>query len=357
LQKRRNQIGELKAPLFEKSTKMDEAITLYQNDITYKKEQIQAMEKRISKITQDRESLKQWMDEIETYSQELSSKEISNNIHLQSHIKFLQLQIPCKRQLSYKFSYGSKGSGDGQFKYPSGIAVDSEGNIIVADNGNHRIQIFNSKGKFLRKFGKKGVSDGHFYELTSLTVDSKGNIIVIDGSQHRIQVFNSKGVFLRKLGTLGYGDGQFSSPVHVTVDRHDNIFVSDHFRIQKFDSKGKFLMSFALKISPNSVAVDSEGNIIVLFCKQGKAIEVLDSKGRFMMEFCPNNNIYPCQLTIDSNDNVYVTEASRSIHVYDSNGIFVTKFGYSGIYTGLAVDRKGNIFTADSQSNIIQVLH
>ena len=50
--------------------------------------------------------------------------------------------------------FGSKGPGDGQLSYPYGVIVD-QGNYVVADANNHRIQIFNSQGQFVRKFGSK----------------------------------------------------------------------------------------------------------------------------------------------------------------------------------------------------------
>jgi len=53
------------------------------------------------------------------------------------------------------FEIGEKGTGDGQFMNPAGIAIDSNGRFIVADTGNHRVQIFDSTGKFLDKFGSE----------------------------------------------------------------------------------------------------------------------------------------------------------------------------------------------------------
>ncbi len=51
-------------------------------------------------------------------------------------------------------SFGMHGSHQGQFDHPVGVALDSEGNILVSDNGNKRIQKFTAKGKFLRSVGK-----------------------------------------------------------------------------------------------------------------------------------------------------------------------------------------------------------
>ena len=86
------------------------------------------------------------------------------------------------------------------------MAVDEGGFIFVADSGNNRIQIFNPDGTFLRAFGRWGQSDGEFkvetWKLFCLTlsnldsqglegiaVNSKGNILVADRENHRIQIF------------------------------------------------------------------------------------------------------------------------------------------------------------------------
>jgi len=61
-----------------------------------------------------------------------------------------------------KLTFGSEGNGNGQFNYPSGVTVNSNGNIIISDKNNHRIQIFDSEGNFLLTFGSKGNGNGQF---------------------------------------------------------------------------------------------------------------------------------------------------------------------------------------------------
>jgi len=356
--KRRNKIEELKTPLLEKSTKMDELVTSYRNDIAQNQKKIQVMERKIAKILQDRESLKLWIDKIETYSKEPSIKEISDNEYLQSCIEAIRLEIPCLREVSYKFVFGGKGSGNGQLKYPTAITTNIEGNIIVAEYGNHRIQVFDPDGQYLRKFGTRGSGDGRFYYVHGLAADSEGHIIIADESNNRIQVFNSEGGFLRKFGTQGHGDGQFASPHKVAVDRHRNIFVTDRttLRVQMFNSQGEFLASFPTKFVPANLAVDSEGNIFI--SNPGNSlVHVLDSKGQLMMEFGPGHN--PAFLTVDSEDNVIVSDITQAVHVYDPNGVFATKFvSEAGKFiNGIAVNRKGNIFLMDHNNHAIRVLH
>jgi len=90
--------------------------------------------------------------------------------------------------------------------------VDGTGNVYVADDGNHRIQKFNSSGTFLAKWGSEGSDDGQFNYPSGLAVDSGGNVYVADTWNHRIQKFSSSGTFLAKWGSEGSGDGQFNYP-------------------------------------------------------------------------------------------------------------------------------------------------
>ena len=85
--------------------------------------------------------------------------------------------------------WGSFGIGDGQFSQPEGIAVDSSGNVYVADYNNDRVQKFNSNGNFITKWGSSGISDGQLSYLQHIAVDSSGNVYVADGGNNRIQVF------------------------------------------------------------------------------------------------------------------------------------------------------------------------
>ena len=66
------------------------------------------------------------------------------------------------------------------FSNPSGVAVDSSGNVYVADNSNHRIQKFNSSGGFITKWGSYGSGDGQFNYPYGVAVGSSGNVYVAD---------------------------------------------------------------------------------------------------------------------------------------------------------------------------------
>src|SRR5205823_1205028 len=77
-------------------------------------------------------------------------------------------------------TWGSAGSGDGQFAYPGGVAVDGSGNVFVADTGNDRVQKFTNTGTFLTKWGSPGTGDGQFSLPEGVAVDGSGNVFVTD---------------------------------------------------------------------------------------------------------------------------------------------------------------------------------
>ncbi|MFM7582606.1 MAG: hypothetical protein ACKO9F_07790, partial [Caldilinea sp.] len=106
---------------------------------------------------------------------------------------------------SYSFSaqWGSQGSGNGQFRNPTGVAVDSSGNVYVADFNNHRIQKFDSNGRYLMQWS----GNGSLYYPTGVAVDSSGSIYVANMEKHLIQKFDSNGGYLTQWGGSGSGSG------------------------------------------------------------------------------------------------------------------------------------------------------
>lgn len=85
---------------------------------------------------------------------------------------------------------GARGSNDGQFRLPQGVAVDQSGNIWITDEDNQRIQVFDSSGKFLFAFGSSGYEPGQFNQPNGLALDNDGNLYVADQSNGRVQIFH-----------------------------------------------------------------------------------------------------------------------------------------------------------------------
>ena len=138
--------------------------------------------------------------------------------------------------LTFYSSFGSHGSGNGQFTYPWDVAFDSAGNVYVSDSNNHCIQVFTAEGQFLKQFGKKGSGRGELNWPSSITIDSDNMVYVTENINHRVSIFTTDGQFLRSFGTMGTGQGQFNEPCGITIDKRGLIYVSDHnnARLQLF---------------------------------------------------------------------------------------------------------------------------
>src|SRR5205085_6917814 len=104
------------------------------------------------------------------------------------------------------------GGGNGKFQNgAAGVAVDSAGNIYVADPDalHSRIQKFNSAGVFVSALGGPGNGNGQFSGPVGIAIDSSDNLYVADTGNNRVQKFDSAGSYLTQWGSSGSCDGQF----------------------------------------------------------------------------------------------------------------------------------------------------
>jgi hypothetical protein len=146
---------------------------------------------------------------------------------------------------SYYGSFGGYGSGNYQFDAPRGIAFDHNGNLYIADTGNHRVQIYNNQFVHVATLGVTGISGSdntHFTNPFDVAVDSNGYIYVTDEGNDRVQVFDSNRQYVRTIGGGGTGNdfGHFSGwgPHHIAVDSQGRLYVVDsgNSRVQVFDN-------------------------------------------------------------------------------------------------------------------------
>ncbi|MGH9877350.1 MAG: SBBP repeat-containing protein, partial [Nitrososphaerales archaeon] len=103
--------------------------------------------------------------------------------------------------MSKKWFLGSSVTGAGELNEPSGIAVDSYGNVYVADLTYGRIKKFTGDGKLIATWGFSGMGDSQFNFPHGIAIDSKGNVYVADTDNHRIQKFTSDGKLTAKWGS------------------------------------------------------------------------------------------------------------------------------------------------------------
>jgi DNA-binding beta-propeller fold protein YncE len=228
---------------------------------------------------------------------------------------------------------GGRGTNKGQFDGPTGIAIDPNGNVLVADTNNGRIEKFSPTGSYLTSMGIKGIGYGQLGAPNGIAIDRAGNIFVADAAKHvvekmtsdgtviaewkgaapgfygprriaigpdqsiyvvdqgrtRIVKFNSDGEVLATWGSKGNGDGQFNDPTSVTVDAANRVFVADPInrRIQVFDSTGKFLTQWSIPQwgRPHGfedLAIDSQRNRLYASSANMDAVLIFDLNGNMM---------------------------------------------------------------------------
>ena len=220
-------------------------------------------------------------------------------------------------------TFGTSGCKGGDFNGPRGVAVDGDGNILVVDYWNNRIQKFSSRGEFLMTVGTKGKGPLQFLNPTGIafsTISSK--IYITDWANHRVQVLNSNFTFFSSFGNEGSGKAQFSYPCGVALDKYGNIYVADsgNHRIQVFSAQGDFLRMFGCfegevgkkRLNyPNGLAIDVSGLVyvsdgenyqVMVFTPEGHLVTSFGRKGVGLGEFD-----WPCGLVV----------GSKGVHVCD----------------------------------------
>ncbi|MBI2565555.1 MAG: SMP-30/gluconolactonase/LRE family protein [Candidatus Schekmanbacteria bacterium] len=130
----------------------------------------------------------------------------------------------------------NRGGNDGEFRFPTSLAVDGQGRVHVMDTMNFRVQIFSPEGKFLRSIGQNGKSLGTFARPKGVAVDSAGNVYAVDAAFNNVQIFSADGQLLMFFGSIGTKKGEFWLPAGICIDKTDKIFVVDQYnkRIQIF---------------------------------------------------------------------------------------------------------------------------
>ena len=258
-------------------------------------------------------------------------------------------------------------------KYPWGIAVSPDGQVVVAENLAHRITILNKDGKKVKSFGTKGKKDGEITHPYGIAISHDGHILVTDN--HRLQKLTFDGEFVQSVGSSkdGTGELEFCSPkgiaVHPTTGQ---IFIAerDNDRIQVLNSDLTFSHKFGSNKSgpdqlkdPCGVAIDKDGYVYVAgyynYC-----IKKFKATGEYIHEFSsqgsePGELKYPTSVAIDINNQVYVTECgNHRVSIFDSDGSFKYSFGGYGSGEGefewpycLTLDTDGNLYVSDSSNH------
>ena len=197
--------------------------------------------------------------------------------------------------------------------------------------------------------GAPGKDPGQLDQPRGIAVDQQGNVYVADTGSHRIEVFKNDGTPLRTIGTFGSAAGQFNEPHGVAVDAQGNLYVADTWnaRIAKFDATGTFVKSWGegkQEFGEGRRATMTDGT------EAGNATEPLGFFG-------------PRGIAVDKQGNVYIADTgNKRIVVTDGNGTFLYQWGHAGSEpgafnepVGIAVDGQGSVYVADTWNGRVQV--
>ncbi|QDQ26928.1 hypothetical protein FNU76_11455 [Chitinimonas arctica] len=259
---------------------------------------------------------------------------------------------------------GKPGSVDGsgataRFYEPQGLALDSSGNLYVADSGNHTIRMVSATGvvsTVAGLAGSAGAVDGsgaeaRFFRPTGLVVDGAANLYVSDSANHALRLINSGGLvrtLAGQAGARGSNDGfgtaaRFDTPQGLALGKDGNLYVADaNHLVRKITPAGQVDTLAGTAGAPGN----ADGT--------GTAARFYDPRG----------------LSADANGNIYVADTfNATIRKINPAGVVSTLAGAAGqsgsadgltngarfhLPLGLANDAAGNVYVADSGNNTLR---
>jgi Leucine-rich repeat (LRR) protein/sugar lactone lactonase YvrE len=286
---------------------------------------------------------------------------------------------------------------------PAGVAVDSTGNLYIADWQNHRIRKVDSAGNITTIAGTGAAGyDGEgmatsrmLYLPRDVAIDSAGNLYIADAGNHLIRKVDSAGnmTTVAGIGTVGK---TLANPLGVAVDSAGNLYIADtnNNRIRKVDSTsnmtttvagtgtqgydGEGIATSKMLNLPRDVAVDSTGNLYIADSMNYR-IRKVDSAGNMTTVAGTGTPGYdgegiatskmladPSSTAVDSTGNLYIadsmnyrirkvdsagnmtTVAGTGIAGYDDEGVATNKM--LNMPNGVAVDSVGNLYIADKNN-------
>jgi len=220
--------------------------------------------------------------------------------------------------------FGGTGSAPGLFKNPTGIDIGEDGRVYVCDRGNHRIQVFNLRGNFLRNFGGFGSGEERFDEPLDIWARATITIYIADYNNQRVQRYNKD---------LTYISSKYSNPGDDERFQHQQVL---------------------------SVAYSPQGNLFILDAGEFKVVKInAQDRGEAAFGYYESGQgelTFPVQIELTSNHRVVVSDAGAdAVFYYDFFGNYLGQIKYPEFKNpaGIALDDMNRLYVADTEAQKI----
>ena len=228
-----------------------------------------------------------------------------------------------------KYKFLSHREGEDPLLSPQCVAVDSQDNIYVTDSEAGKVFVFAADGKFVRVIGALKGGEGFFKRPTGIAVDSESQrIYVADTWRNQVFVLDMRGGVIRTIGKLGHTAGEFNMPTELRLEGEElAVLDAMNFRIQVFDRSGAFRYAFgeagdgiAEMFRPKGLGMDAEGHFYI-----GDAfhnlVQVFDSQGKLLYYFGKAAGVgdfeLPAGLSVDGSGRILVVDShNRRVQVF-----------------------------------------
>lgn len=271
----------------------------------------------------------------------------------------------------YVMDFGTPGDRPGQLSFPTGISVDPNGNVLVADTGNHRIQKFTGRGELLTHIGGFGWQRDQFQRPMDVVTRSGLNIFVSDYENQRVERYDKDLNWIHHIEPDREGEEplQFDFPRSVAVNIHGELFVLDdeQNRVVKHDTQFKPVLSFGdydwgdgSLIDPQQIAISRDDLVYISDAGQ-RCVMVFDIFGNYLYRFGAGILSRPQGVGV-SDDLICVTDnETNKFYCFDRTGRFLKSMGGTGKKRG-GFDTIGDcsifrnlIYIVDTDNHRVQV--
>ncbi len=259
--------------------------------------------------------------------------------------------------------------GAGQFWHPEGVAVDSVGNVYIANGAFRSIDIWSHEGARISFLGGEGM----LYYPVRVALGVDGLVYVADAATGGTPVYKSTisvwrdGLLLQRIGTWGHEPGQLAATWGVAV-HGDRLYVADtdNHRVSVFTVGGEFITCWPTRDACYGLAIDGSGRVFVgniggsidIFTVEGISIGSIGSPG-----LGPGQLQQPRDVALDALGRVYVADSyNHRIVVFNGDGTYLMQWGTRGSDPGqfirpegVAVGTDGLVYVADTWNDRIQV--